>query len=317
MPLAPHEQTELLARLLGRVARGDSVSLDQFDVLSASPQELGLLVRKGAVRLADGVDLLDEDAIRNALSPAATAWLRDLVVFPAVDSTNTRMAAAAGSASVDGCVWFAELQTAGRGRRGRRWFTPFARNIAVTLGFALASPPVAPGGLSLAVGLAIARLLQAQGLAGVAVKWPNDIYIDDAKVCGVLIELVARADACDSIIGVGLNVDLPDMVRARIDQRVTDLRGQGVTTSRNAIAGGLVCAIVDAVKSFRRQGFAPMRSAYDGLHLCQGKRVEIALGAGVRTGTVLGVSATGALRVRCGGKVNEFTGGEVSLRPSG
>ncbi len=314
--MASRGQTEQLAGLLGRLAREGNVPADQFGFLPVSPQELGLLVRDGAVRLAEGLDLLDEGAIRDALPPSADAWLRDLVVFPAVDSTNSRMAAAAGSASVDGWVWFAELQTAGRGRRGRRWFTPFARNIAVTLGFALRSPPAALGGLSLAVGLAVARLLQSEGLAGVAVKWPNDIYIGGAKVCGVLIELVARADACECLIGIGLNVDLPENVRARIDQQVTDLRCQGVTTSRNAIAGALVRAIVDAVKGFKRRGFAPMRGAYDDLHLCHGKGVEIALGADVRTGRVLGVTATGALRVRCGEKVIEITGGEVSLRPS-
>ena len=307
--------SEQLSHLLRRVVREDGIPKDEFDFgQAAAPEELGLVVEGGAVRVAGDVELLDESAIRTALSPAAAAWLRNLKVFLAVDSTNTRMVAKAQSASVDGCVWLAELQTAGRGRRGRRWLTPFARNIALTLGCAASQSPSQLGGLSLAVGLAVAHLLQGEGVANAAVKWPNDIYIGDAKVGGVLIEVVTRAAACDCIIGIGLNLDLPKSARADIDQKVTDLKAQGITPNRNLFAAALISRVVDAANRFKREGFAPMRPAYDALHLCHGKSVHIVQGNQTHTGQALGVTATGALRVRTGGQITELTGGEVSLR---
>lgn len=306
--------SEQLSRLLRRVVREDGIPKDEFDFGQAAPEELGLVVEGGAVRVAGDVELLDEIAIHTALSAVAAAWLRDLKVFLAVDSTNTRMVAKAQSAAVDGCVWLAELQTAGRGRRGRRWLTPFARNIALTLGFAANQSPSQLGGLSLAVGLAVAHLLQGEGVANAAVKWPNDIYIGDAKVGGVLIEVVTRAAACDCIIGIGLNLDLPESARADIDQKVTDLKAQGITPNRNLFAAALISRVADAANSFKQEGFAPMRPAYDTLHLCHGKPVHIVQGNQTHTGQALGVTAAGALRVRTGSQITEFTGGEVSLR---
>ena len=306
--------SEQLSRLLRRVVREGGIPKDEFDFRPAAPEELGLVVEGGAVRVAGDVELLDESAIRTALSPAAAAWLRELKVFLAVDSTNTRMVAKAQSATVDGCVWLAELQTAGRGRRGRRWLTPFARNIALTLGCAASQSPSQLGGLSLAIGLAVAHLLQGEGVANAAVKWPNDIYIGDAKVGGVLIEVVTRPAACDCIIGIGLNLDLPENARVGIDQKVTDLKAQGITPNRNLFAAALISRVVDAANRFKREGFAPMRPAYDALHLCHGKPVHVVQGNQTHTGQALGVTATGALRVRTGSQVTEFTGGEVSLR---
>ncbi len=307
--------SEQLSHLLRRIVREGGIPKDEFDFGQAAPEELGLAVKDGAVGMAGNVDLLDESAIRNALSPSADAWLRELKVFLAVDSTNSRMVAAAQSAPVDGCVWLAELQTAGRGRRGRRWLTPFARNIALTLGCTVNQTPPQVGGLSLAVGLAVAGLLQREGVASAVVKWPNDVYIGDAKVCGVLIEVVIRASACDCIIGIGLNLDLPESARTGIDQKVTDLKSQGITPNRNLFAAALVSAVVDAANRFKGEGFAAMRPAYDAMHLCHGKQVRIVQGNQTHSGQALGVTATGALRVRCDGKITEFIGGEVSLRP--
>ena len=306
--------SEQLSRLLRRVVREGGIPKDEFEFGPAAPEELGLVVEGGAVRVAGDAELLDESAIRTALSAVAAAWLRDLKVFLAVDSTNTRMVSKAQSATVDGCVWLAELQTAGRGRRGRRWLTPFARNIALTLGCAANQSPSQLGGLSLAVGLAVAHLLQGEGVANAAVKWPNDIYIGDAKVGGVLIEVVTRAAACDCIIGIGLNLDLPESARADIDQKVTDLKTQDITPNRNLFAAALISRVAAAANRFKQEGFAPMRPAYDALHLCHGKPVHIVQGNQTHTGQALGVTATGALRVRTGSQITEFTGGEVSLR---
>ena len=303
-----------MSLLLGRIIREGGIPEDQFDFELADMEALGLAIEDGRVGLSGDVELLDERAIRGALSAPAAAWLRELAVFLAVDSTNSRMAAAAQSASVDGRVWFAELQTAGRGRRGRCWKTPFARSIAVTLGFSLNLPIAELGGLSLAVGLTVAELLQREGASNAVVKWPNDICIGDAKICGILIDAVARAQACDCIVGIGLNLDLPASIRAGIEQKVTDLKAQGIATRRNFIAAALVSKVVEIVQAFEREGFAGMRRAYDNLHLCHRRQVRIVQGDRSRTGLVLGVTSAGALRIRLADGVAEFTGGEISLR---
>ena len=308
--------SEELSVLLRRLLDQGEVPADRFDFEEAAPQRLGLVVTDGKVLLPAGVVALDAEAISAQLSPEAAQWLRGVTVFPAVDSTNSRMVKLAQSASIDGLAWFAELQTAGRGRRGRRWLTPFGRNIAVSLGFELGLPTGALGGLSLAIGLAVAEFLRYEGIEAAAVKWPNDVYIDGAKVCGILMEVVAKAEHCACIVGIGLNVDLPASARAAIDQEVTDLRTHGLSMDRNGIAAALASEVVEAVRRFGREGFLPRRSAYDRLHVCQGRDCRVVQGNQTREGVVLGVTGEGALRMRCSGETVEFTGGEVSLRPA-
>ena len=308
--------SEALSVLLRRLLDGGEVAVAQLDAHKADPEQLGLVVGDGQVRLPEGMVALDGEAIRAGLSPEAAQWLRGVTIFPALDSTNSRMVKLAQSESIDGLAWFAELQTAGRGRRGRRWFTPFGRSIALSLGFELGLPVGALGGLSLAIGLAVAEFLRHEGIEAVAVKWPNDVHIGGAKVCGLLMEVVARAKRCSCIVGIGLNVDLPMGARAAIDQEVTDLRTHGLSMDRNGIAGPLASAVVAAVRRFSREGFLPRRSAYDRLHACQGQHCRIIQGAQTQEGVVLGVTGEGALRMRCAGEIIEFTGGEVSLRPA-
>jgi len=306
--------SEGLSVLLRRLLDYGEAPADQFDFEEADPQRLGLLVRNGKVLLPAGAAALDAEVISALLAPEAAQWLRGVTVFPAVDSTNSRMVKLAQSASIDGLAWFAELQTAGRGRRGRRWITPFGLNIALSLGFELGLPAGALGGLSLAIGLAVAEFLRHEGVAAAAVKWPNDVYIGGAKVCGILMEVLAKAERCACIVGIGLNVDLPAVARKAIDQEVTDLRTHGLSMDRNGIAAALVSGTVESVRRFSHEGFSPSRSAYDRLHVCQGRDCRVIQGSQIQDGVVLGVTGEGALRMRCAGETIEFTGGEVSLR---
>ncbi|MCY4215350.1 MAG: biotin--[acetyl-CoA-carboxylase] ligase [Gammaproteobacteria bacterium] len=306
--------SEELSVLLRRLLDHGEVPAHQFESEEAAPQRLGLVVRNGKVLLPAGVAALDPEAISALLAPQAVHWLRGVTVFPTVDSTNSRMVKLAQSASIDGLAWFAELQTAGRGRRGRHWLTPFGRNIALSLGFELGLPAGGLGGLSLAVGLAVAEFLRHEGVVAAAVKWPNDVYIGGAKVCGILMEVVAKAERCACIVGIGLNVDLPVAARTAIDREVTDLRTHGLSMDRNEIAAALASGVVEAVRRFGREGFSPRRSAYDRLHVCQGRECRMIQGDQILDGLVLGVTGEGALRMRCAGETIEVTGGEVSLR---
>ena len=310
-------QQQKLSEVLGRLVREGSVPEHEFEPTPVRPGEIGLNVANGRVFAPPGTTTLDADRIRTALSPAAAAWLRDLRVHLAVDSTNTRMAEAARSGTIDGLCWFAELQTAGRGRRGRSWFGHYARNLTVSMGFALGGTPGDAGALSLTVGLAVADLIERLGVADVALKWPNDVLIGGAKVCGILIELTAQGRPLECVVGIGLNLHVSHDIRAVIDQEVADLGQFGVTADRGALAAALVSNVVRFVGEFRRAGFGGMRMAYDDVHICHGRPCRVSRGNRIYEGIVLGVTDSGELRLRGSEGERRFNGGEVSLRWDG
>ncbi len=285
-----------------------------YEFGDVKPEDLGLVVVGDRVRLPPDVELLDPSRIEQGLSDRAQGWVADLEVALAIDSTNVRMVELAQSESVAGHVLLAELQTAGRGRRGRRWFSPFARNLAVTLGVGLSSQPEAFGSISLVVGLAVADLLQSLGVRDVSLKWPNDVLIGGAKVCGILIELVKRADVYEGVRGIGINFEVAEGLRRTIEQPVTDLKEQGIEVGRNQLAGDLISMIVRYVDEFDRRGFAPMRAAYEAIQAYRGQTCYVILGAERIEGIVLGVADDGQLCLRCAEGERLFNGGEVSLR---
>ena len=310
-------QQQSLSELLERLVREGSVPESEFDLARIRPEDIGLHVENALVLTQPDTKTLDTRRIRDALSPAAAAWVRDLAVHFAIDSTNTRMAEAAHSGSVDGFCWFAELQTAGRGRRGRRWHSHFARDLTVSMGFTLGGSPKDAGALSLAVGLAAADLIERLGVADVALKWPNDVLVGGAKVCGILIELAAQRRPLECVVGIGLNLHVSRDVRAVIDQEVADLRQFGLTPDRDVLAAGLVSNVVRFVDEFRRAGFSGMRSAYDAVHICHGRRCRVLQGNGSYEGVVLGVGDNGELRLQDPAGERLVNGGEVSLRWDG
>ena len=152
------------------------------------------------------------------------------------------------------------------------------------------------------------------GVRGVALKWPNDVLVGDAKVCGVLIELVAHRRPLECVIGIGLNLDMPARTRAVIGQQVAALGEHGVVARRDRVAAGLVTNLVRYVDEFKRIGFRGMRAAYDEVHSCHGRSCRILQVNDRFDGTVLGVTDQGELRMRGFDGERRFTGGEVSLR---
>ena len=306
-------QEQRLSALLERLLREESLPESEFEGIPIAPVEMGFSVGDGLVAMAPHTRVLDIGRVRSGLSAGAVEWLRDLRVHRVIDSTNSRMVEAGRSEGVDGFCWFAELQTAGRGRRGRSWISPFARNLMLSLGFALRGAPKDAGALSLVVGLAVADLVERLGVADVSLKWPNDVVVGGAKLCGILIELVTRGRSLESVVGIGLNLDLPAGVRAVIGQQATDLGQQGVRTPREAIAAGLVSTVVRYVSEFKRSGFRGMRSAYDEIHICHRRPCRILSGNLEYAGIVSGVTDDGELRVRGPDGERRFNGGEVSL----
>jgi BirA family biotin operon repressor/biotin-[acetyl-CoA-carboxylase] ligase len=263
------------------------------------------------------VELLEADLIRSRLSPSALAWLKDLTVFQQIGSTNAELASRAAHGDVDGVVYLAERQTAGRGRRGREWLSPFARNIALSVGVAIHRPATRLGGLSLAIGLAVIDAITRCTPCELRLKWPNDVLLSGRKLGGILVEVVDARPPVSVVIGVGLNVGLNLDERSTIDQPIADLLEVSPTASRNELASALIDSIVDYCRAFASRGFESMRDAWLERHALQGSVVDVAVGGRIESGCVVGVTTEGALVVRGDLGVREYLSADVSVRIAG
>ena len=304
-----------LTTLIEALIAGQTVSLADWPARLGAVEDWGLVSGPAGVELPPSLEPLHGEAIRSAVGGRAEHWLQGLEVHAAIGSTSDRLLALAEAGSVAGMVCLAELQTSGRGRRGRSWLTPLGGNLALSAGFGLARGLADLGGLSLVVGLALLDALQGLDIEDLAVKWPNDLLLGGAKLGGILIELkTTDRNATEAIVGVGININLPPRAREAIDQKVTDLAATGRRVARNALAARVIDHLIDYVGEFERAGFAPMRAQYDACHWMHGKECEVRVGDEVVKGTVLGVTDRGELEVQTAAGPQLFRGGEVSLR---
>ena len=210
----------------------------------------------------------------------------------------------------------AESQTAGHGRRGRHWTSIAGGSLTFSLGWRFEHGAGHLSGLTLVVGLAVARALDALGFAGVELKWPNDLIHRRAKLGGILVELAGDARGPSlAIIGVGLNVHLPAAARRCIDQPVTDLAAISPRSiERNVVLARILDELAKILPKFAAGGFAPLRLAWQRRHAFQRRPVRVALPEGSSArGKVVGVDADGALVLDSGGHRLRFVSGEVSL----
>lgn len=277
-------------------------------------------------RVAGGFELLEAQLIKSQLTEMAAAELADLEVFKSIDSTNKYAREKAEQAPASGSVVLAEQQSAGRGRRGKTWVSPFAANIYLSIVWDFEQGAQALEGLSLAVGVAVKRALNAQGVNGVQLKWPNDIYVEGQKLGGILLEMIGDpAGQCSVIVGVGINVAMPETQGSDIDQEWTDIRsqlqkyadGENHRPSRNKLAASLISEIVMLLRDFQAQGFSMYRDEWQAADAFFGQEAVISTPKQSITGIVKGVDQNGALRLqRENGKIETFIGGELSLRLS-
>ncbi|MBA4287226.1 MAG: biotin--[acetyl-CoA-carboxylase] ligase [Xanthomonadaceae bacterium] len=265
-------------------------------------------------RLSTPLERLDAARI-GALPP-----LRKVAVALRVDSTNQRLIEV--PSADDPQALFAEAQTAGRGRRGRDWRSPFGANLYLSLAWNFGGWPPKLGCLPLAVGVAATRALSAAGLDGVQLKWPNDLRIGDAKLGGILIESRSEiGGACRVVIGLGLNVAMTAAQAADLGQpwisvhAAQDAAGRPRVT-RNALAGHLLAALSAALTDFEASGFARFLDDWKRLDLAADQPVRI-IGAGAAEldGIARGIDDDGALIVETpDGRRQHLHAGEVSLR---
>ena len=271
----------------------------------------------GMIRLQQPLELLDDQKILAAIAVNIRSGVSKIDIHTSIESTNTYLMSCIKDETFHGHVCLAESQTAGRGRRGRTWISPFGRNVYMSLGWLLPHG-LKPAGLSLIVGMEVVGLLRDMGVSDVSLKWPNDVLRvtkgSSGKLAGILIELGApTAKGTPLIVGVGLNVDLGVEASAQIDQPYQTL--SEFKLSRNALVSGLLTRLLPALRNFSQTGFCVQASDWAEVNFYSGKQVQITLGEDVIRGVDRGVDEYGNILIETQDGVKSFNAGEVSLRP--
>jgi BirA family biotin operon repressor/biotin-[acetyl-CoA-carboxylase] ligase len=271
-------------------------------------------------RLTRKLDLLSADAVRAALEPAVAARVAKLDVFTEISSTNRELILKPPRVGyLDACI--AEYQTAGRGRRGRRWNVPLGGGICLSAGWQFAGMPAELSALTLAVGVVVRRVLARVAGLEIALKWPNDLVFDDRKLGGILLEVAAEAHGGAHVVaGIGLNVALPpallpalsDWPRGAIDLKTALGREP---PPRAVLVGALLNDVAGLFADYPQQGFAAYRSEWHAADYLRGRAVRVDDESAPIAGTAVGIDTDGALLVEtAAGEWRRVVAGDVSVR---
>jgi len=255
------------------------------------------------------MQLLDKAAILAQLNQPR------LEVIPVIDSTNQYLLDRMNTLqSGDACI--AEYQQAGRGRRGRQWFSPFGANLYMSMYWRLEQGPAAAMGLSLVIGIVMAETLQQLGAQDVRVKWPNDLYLNDRKLAGILVELTGKTgDAAQIVMGAGINLAMRGAETAQINQGWINLQEAGIAINRNDLAAKLINSLREALPLFERDGLAPFTHRWKALDNFIDRPVKLLIGDREIHGIARGIDKQGGLVLEQDGELKSWVGGEISLRP--
>ncbi|MFY0405351.1 bifunctional biotin--[acetyl-CoA-carboxylase] ligase/biotin operon repressor BirA [Pantoea dispersa] len=256
------------------------------------------------------IQLLNEEAILAHLHQP------DLAVIPVIDSTNQYLLERMDQLN-SGYACIAEYQQAGRGRRGRKWFSPFGANLYMSMYWRLEQGPAAAMGLSLVIGIVMAEVIQSLGAADVRVKWPNDLYLQDRKLAGILVELTGKTgDAAQIVMGAGINLVMRGEGTAEINQGWINLQEAGIEINRNELAARLINSLREALPLFERDGLAPFVGRWEALDNFIHRPVKLLIGDREVHGIARGIDKQGGLLLEQDGEIKSWVGGEISLRPA-
>lgn len=243
----------------------------------------------------------------------------DVIAVAECDSTNTVLMQRASEGAPSGTVLVTDRQTAGRGSRGRTWMASPEASLTFSVLWSFPGGLERVSGLSLVVGVAVVRALARCGAAGVMLKWPNDILYGHAKLGGILVELHADEDSAKVVVGIGLNLRLPDTIgapsvaalpAAALEQIVAPL------PERHVLLAALLAELARAFDRFAAGGFAALRDEWHGCHAWQDRPVRLLRDGRIdKEGVCVGADIDGALLVRTVDGLERCLSGDVSLRP--
>lgn len=275
-------------------------------------------VRGRGYRLARPLSLLDAGRLQQWLGDATPFGVE---ILDEVDSTNTLLLRRAQAGAPHASVIAAEWQRAGRGRLNRRWHAGIGGGLTFSVLWRFSQGASVLSGLSLAVGVALLRALEAFGVSGAGLKWPNDVLWHGRKIAGILIEMQGEAFGPSAVvIGAGVNVRLSPVLNARIDQAAADIEtivgaGDPGIVDRNQLLALLLNELNQVLLEFERSGFPPFRDDWQRRHVHQDRPIRVTLpGGGSECGLARGVNGDGALLLETARGVRSFHSGDVSVR---
>ncbi|KGJ92165.1 bifunctional biotin--[acetyl-CoA-carboxylase] ligase/biotin operon repressor BirA [Thalassotalea sp. ND16A] len=279
--------------------------------------EMGLdifSVQGKGYKLAESITLLDQQVIVNELNTLSLT--NKVEVHSIIDSTNSYLMRRLPNNVTHGQTCVSEYQSAGRGRRGKEWVSPFASHLYLSMYWHLEQGMSAAMGISLVVGIAVSDVLQGEYGVDVQLKWPNDIYVNGLKLAGILVELEGQSvGPGNCVIGLGLNINMPKIGASKIDQPWTDLQlilNQPI--DRNLLTAKLIAQISKRLVQHHQFGLAPMLGDWQRQDYFYNKPVKLITGDKETRGICKGINASGALLLEIDGKQQPIYGGEVSLR---
>jgi len=274
-------------------------------------------VRGRGYKLPQPVTLLDVQSVLMALDTQSNLF--ELEIHDYLESTNSYLMKKLSMNQVHASCVAANLQTNGRGRRGRSWQAGFGASLTFSVLWQFQCGAGKLSGLSLAVGISLIRALHSFGITKAQLKWPNDVLIDQEKLAGILIEIQGDMEGPSvAVIGIGINLNLPASIKHQIDQPVTDLAS--ITQSQinpNVLLAEILKHLTNLLIQFEQQSFVSLRDEWTQYHAYHQKVVKMLHPDGRETvGTVINVADDGNLLVNTISGELRFSSGEISLRTS-
>jgi BirA family transcriptional regulator, biotin operon repressor / biotin---[acetyl-CoA-carboxylase] ligase len=276
-------------------------------------------VRGKGYSLSHPVQFIDEDKVRESIGEMAS-WF-NIKVFDVLDSTNNFLMQEAPKGYPHASCVATNIQTSGKGRRGRQWQSSLGENLTFSFLWRFSKGAAALSGLSLAVGTSLIRSLKKINVNQALLKWPNDILVEDdgeyKKLAGILIELQGDMDGqSTAIIGVGINLKLSKKQLAKIDQPAIGIN-QCVNSrvDSNAFLGTIIKDLTEVLAKFESNHFEYFKDEWQSYDAFQDQSISISLGdGGIISGKEHGVNNMGALEVITEDGIKTFSSGEVSIR---
>ncbi|MBS0358398.1 MAG: bifunctional biotin--[acetyl-CoA-carboxylase] ligase/biotin operon repressor BirA, partial [Proteobacteria bacterium] len=277
--------------------------------------ELGIEIQKASGQgycIPGGIELLDQEKILSELSTTTKKLFNKLEIHQTIDSTNQYLLQQKDV--ISGTVCLAEKQTAGRGRRGREWISPYAANMYLSVFSEFPEGISKLSGLSLVVGIAIVTALEKLKFKDIQLKWPNDLVYQGKKLGGILIDLSGDVNGpCNAVIGVGLNIKMPP--DSAIDQPWIDLQSiASKPVSRNKIIGKVLESLLTHISLFQKHGLKYFLKDWQRLDVLYGQEITLSSLKNPIHGTAKGIDDLGNLLVKIGSVIEPISSGDVSVR---
>ncbi|RYV02459.1 biotin--[acetyl-CoA-carboxylase] synthetase [Shewanella sp. OPT22] len=269
---------------------------------------VGIYSVKGkGYKLEKPVPLIDGDSLVHQIDDRC-------FYFDEIDSTNSFILKHAEELK-SGDICIAEYQSAGRGRRGRKWASPYGSHLYASMLWQFPQGMAQAMGLSLVVGCSLASVLKKLGLDDVAVKWPNDVYLEGKKLAGILVEMSGQADGeCNVVIGIGVNLSMPTTAAEQIDQPWADIVSQQALPDKTEFAIALHQQLKADIQQFEQSGLSAFIERWQKVDLYCDQPIKLLMADNVTEGICRGIDTQGALLLEVDGEVKAFVGGEISVR---